>query len=107
MKVGGIAKSFPAHYPVCVHDLAQLTISEFYCFSLINRNRYASVPAEIFCSLAPNIKKHCTSQCFVLGFLITFYVYNSYLASFDNSSLYSYKITCLLQTWAFSAQKDK
>ena len=28
-----------------------------------------SVPAEIFCLLAPNIKKHCASQCFVLGFL--------------------------------------
>ena len=27
--------------------------------------------------------------------------------SFDNSSLDSYKIACLLQTGAFSAQKDK
>ena len=52
------------------HDLAQLTIPEFYCFSLIYRNRYVSVPAEISFSLAPpNIKKHCTSQCFALGFI--------------------------------------
>ena len=29
---------------------------------------------------------------------ISLYVYDSYLASFDNSSLDSYKITCLLQT---------
>ena len=35
------------------------------------------------------------------------HVYNSYLASFDNSSIDSYKITCLLQAWAFSSQKDK
>ena len=34
------------------------------------------------------------------------FAYDSYLASFDNSSLDSYKITCLLQTWAFSSQKD-
>ena len=42
---------------------------EFYCFSLIYGNRYVSVPAEISCSLAPSLKKHCISQCFVLGFL--------------------------------------
>ena len=49
--------------------LAQLTIPEFYYFSLIYGNHCVSVPAEISCSLTPNIKKHCTSQCFVLGFL--------------------------------------
>ena len=69
MKVGGIAWSVPTHYSVCVDDLAQLTIPEFYCFSLIYGNHYPSVPVEISCSLAPIIKKHCTSQCFVLGFL--------------------------------------
>ena len=67
MKVGGIAYSFPTHYSACVHHLAQLTISEFYCLSLIYGNRYVSV--EISCSLASNIKKHCKSQCFILGFL--------------------------------------
>ena len=69
MKVGGIAQRFPTHYSACVHDLAQLTIPEFYCFPLIYRNYYVSVPAEISCSLAPNINKHCASQCFVVGFL--------------------------------------
>ena len=68
MKVGGIAESFPTHYSVCVHDLAQMTIPEFHCFSFIYGNCYVSVPAEISCSLAPDIKKHCTSQCFALGF---------------------------------------
>ena len=69
MKVGGIAQSSPTHYSVCVHDLAQLTILEFYCFSFIYGNRYVSVSAEISYSLTPDIEKHCTSQCFVLGFL--------------------------------------
>ena len=61
----------PTRYSVSVGDLAQLTIPEFYCFSLIYGNRYVSVPVEISCScsLAHNVKKHCTSQCFVLGFL--------------------------------------
>ena len=69
MKVGGIAYSFPTHYYVCFHDSAELTISAFYCSSLIYGNHYVSVPAETSCSLVPNIKKHCTSQCFVLDFL--------------------------------------
>ena len=69
MKVVGIAYSFPTHYSVCFHDLAHLTIPEFNLFSLIYGNYYVSVSAKISCSLAPNIKKHCTSQCFVLGFL--------------------------------------
>ena len=51
------------HYSVCAHDLAQLTTSEFYCFLLIYGNHYVNVPAEISSSLAPNIEKHCTSQC--------------------------------------------
>ena len=54
---------------MCGQNSAQLTIPEFYCFSLIYGNRYVSVSPEISCSFAPNIKKHCTSQCFVLGFL--------------------------------------
>ena len=47
VKVGGIEQSFPTHCSVCVHDLPQVTISEFYCFSLIYGNHYVSVPAEI------------------------------------------------------------
>ena len=38
---------------------------------------------------------------------ISLYVYNLHLASFDNSSLDSYKTTCLLQAWVFSTEKDK
>ena len=53
----------------------------FYYFSLIYGNYYVSVPAEVSCSLAPNIKKDHTWQCFVLGFLdLTFDIWDIWIS---------------------------
>ena len=57
-----------SYYSVCVHDLTQLTIPEFFGFTVFHQftEIIVIVPAEMPCLLVHNIKKHCTSQCFVL-----------------------------------------